>query len=858
MSTCSSNWSNSQGSHTKGDLLQIQEMKLQNEHLQARIEQLQNSLDTTNSQLRQALETASTVNPLHEENIALKLQLREATDNYTKTKNSFICQLAELNQKLDDEKSKNAKAVEEQAKEITKLKNYSNKTQKERDLVTDELITYKEQLADATTKVQKLVKHKAKARSMIDMLSNKIDQLESVTNELSTENDKLTAAKRSLETENAQLKDQIENLKQSDKHNTDTLHYAQTENKNLCSAIESLQEQFEIQKDDFTSIAEERDSLLQIIKKLHSAICYYENELDSLKQQNALLQDKSKKAAVKPQLFSDQFDITQITFPFDDDLKKQINTIIGFDHFQPMQKLQLIINEITKSLNNLQQKAKESTQNAETFENDNKILKENYNKSNILLSTLAREWKNLECNEEKIDAIEFCENDKNFLEFLAEEIPKIKELPEDAQNLLAEESANLRHEILENLSKKDKVYANLVSVVFLDNQRLRKQLEKVLASCNKKEQLMQTLESVGVEDVYDLPEIIKELQSQIDHLKDTRRELHVALVEARNALKERVTNDEQMQNQLNENKQKLSELYAENQRLKCEFERLHNNTSITMPIIPQTPTTKPVQIEPKYVKEENDDDELKLTLKNLHDTIKSKTEEIEKLKKTLKELTEEANLAKDDFKRHLKRKENEIQNLEMCLQKVTENLQKSKKKLKIEKQKIYNEHQNEVNQIVMNFEKAKQELNQSLTENKEKVEKLSSANSKIQNDLQAKQDESKSLKDENNSLITKVQNLENKLQLMNDQIAKEQKQNQANTTVKLLNQENLHQKETKELRMKYESEKKRMMDFITSHLGSLYGIIDFDYDENSISQLFIKIQNDLNKLKYFQDQATKL
>ncbi|EAX89180.1 TKL family protein kinase [Trichomonas vaginalis G3] len=86
----------SQGSQTNGDLLQIEEMKKQIECLQARMEELQDNLDSTNSRLRQAIDSKTSVIKIQEEIANIQSQLRETTDNLIKTQNNLNSAMTRL------------------------------------------------------------------------------------------------------------------------------------------------------------------------------------------------------------------------------------------------------------------------------------------------------------------------------------------------------------------------------------------------------------------------------------------------------------------------------------------------------------------------------------------------------------------------------------------------------------------------------------------------------------------------------------------------------------------------------------------------------------------------------------------
>ena len=116
----------------------------------------------------------------------------------------------------------------------------------------------------------------------------------------------------------------------------------------------------------------------------------------------------------------------------------------------------------------------------------------------------------------------------------------------------------------------------------------------------------------------------------------------------------------------------------------------------------------------------------------------------------------------------------------------------------------------------------------------------------------------KELSESNIALSKTLKDLQVRVNHIQEQYIIEQKNAQSALTSKILIMESKHQKEIKELKNNFAVEKQKTVDFFLKRIGDLYGITGLDYDEQSLIQLFAKLQSDLSKLKYFQDQAIKL
>ena len=126
-------WSVSSGSHTTGDLRQIQEMKTQNMQLQTLVAQLQGSLDSTNNQLRTALSTATTATQLQDEVNRLKQKLKETEESSSKKQKHLTQQIIEMTRRNEEEKAALQQVNENQTRDIQKISQSYREVKKDRD-----------------------------------------------------------------------------------------------------------------------------------------------------------------------------------------------------------------------------------------------------------------------------------------------------------------------------------------------------------------------------------------------------------------------------------------------------------------------------------------------------------------------------------------------------------------------------------------------------------------------------------------------------------------------------------------------------------------------------------------------------
>lgn len=876
-------------------------MKLQNEQLRQIIHQLQTNLDTTNDQLAQALETASTVNGLHDEITNLKLQLQKATENGDRTRSTLKSQIIDLTNRAEEERIRLNSQIEKQSKELARAKKSAADNGKERDLLAEELSNVKNELKICLEKNNKLTKIQAKGKDKIQKLNEQLDQLAQKYADLNTAQEQLALENKGQSEKIAALEEEIQKQKSQNASLTDSLKAKSDECTDLHAAIDHLQEQYNVQKDDFEQLSDEREKLFTLVQKLNNATAEYEQEIESLKADNSALAAKAKKAtALTARLFEDNFDIKAIKYPFDEELTERINKILAFDHFQSTQKIQLIINECAKDLNKLREDNEAlEADNAEKL-NDSEEIRSKFTETYNLLLSIMREWKNLECNEQKIDAIAFCTADEGFLKFLAEEGFKLENLNECLKFLgplfvpqelfePGEECFERRKALVDKIAEEDKDLATLIAALFLINERLKKQIDVLVDSADQKESINNSLKQLGIENISTAPELFDALQKKLQHLKDTRREIHMALVAARNELNSKTQQEEQYKKQIEDLKSQITNLKNENENLKNSVElyqdRILKDEQDKIDRIKKTvPTTtekktNPIKLDtsssasasvieaPKTpsvasIASRDSSDEVCQAVKSMQKALQEKVAENEQLRTELAQLKENSQAEIEEMHKKHEKAElvlyNQVHELQDALDATSKKLSQTRKKAKSVVNEMKAQHESDLQCAMKSLNDNQAESAAKINELQEKAEKACVLTKQFQETIGQLDAKIRELDEENISLRRNVTAAENKSQLMQEKFAKEQKSAAAAANVKMLNIETQHQKELKELKQKVEQEKQRAIDFFTSHLGALYGIVDLDFDENSLTRLFSRIQADLNKLKFFQEQATKL
>jgi DNA repair exonuclease SbcCD ATPase subunit len=579
---------------------------------------------------------------------------------------------------------------------------------------------------------------------------------------------------------------------------------------------------------------------------------------------------------------SEKLEAESFTYPFTGEIKAKIDKILTFDQFQSTQKLQLILNEISKYIAAINEEKSTLVTTDQESREQTKNVCAMLEKSQHLLNSVLRELKNLEITETKLNTFAFCEADQSFLDFMADQCLKLDNLPEAAQflgplfvpaEMFSDENFQKRKEIIDRIAQTDKGLSCIMSALFLINTRLKKQVTVLTEGQGRKAALLQSL---GADDFEKVCGVIEELQGRIRHLTETRKEIHAALVAARDSLQGRDKAESELARQLQAAKQRLEEATKENAQLKSLKKLSHKpaeENSITVPPSPKAPQSQaqsqgqtPPQLQshshsqllipqspppPTQISIPADSNEWRHTIKALQRSLQEKKLEVEALRKTVERQKQELCGHSQEFMKREQELAGHIGQLQEDADCARQRCERSRRKAKRFIGELREKHAAELQRVERDGEGI---AARSVAEAKQKME---AANALLQEAAAQGEKKNRELAEENGKLHRVIHELEVRVNGIQEQFGKDQKSIQSLAAMKLLTADTQHQREMKELRMKLEKEKTSAIEFFTRNLGGLFGFMELDFDEGALQMLFKRLQDDLTKLRYFQEQAIK-
>ncbi|EAX95408.1 hypothetical protein TVAG_461810 [Trichomonas vaginalis G3] len=856
-SSMSSGWSASSGSHTKGDLLQIQQMKLQNQHLMQLNAQLQANIDNLNKQLAQALTTAAKVDPLHQQNCELKSQIRELTAKSEKQAKALEKEIESLNTKIDTEREK--------AEVFSNATNSSMKknTEERQNLVSEvarltaELKSTQDQLHTITDRANKLTKQRAKLDQKNKELTTTIGAANDKLAETCQANEEFDTRLKEALAEIDQLNEELANMTAHASDSDQQLALANAKNQNLEETLQTIQEQLQLKTDELTQVSDERNQLYEDNQKLNGQVSNSEEQIQQLTAEKETLTQKVKKlSALTPASFGDVVNFNELALPFNDEIVERIKKIFSYDHFQPTHKVQLLINELSKDLTSFESKTQNATQEQEKLDGEYKKLEARAQKLEELLSSLLTQWKNLEFTQEKINTAAFAIEDKAFLDLIGSNgancdcINKCAELlgPMFGQfDLFSEDAVERRQQIVNEVCQSDKELGSLLAAIFLINTRLQEQIHSAQEALVHKNEFMKHLEACGVNEIGEITAAFDDLIEKIEHLKMTRKEIHKSLRDARNEINEKNQQQEQLKAELNTANTELQTLQAENAQLKSDLNKL---------TVEQTKHEQESEVAKKNVEElEN----LKKKNKQLQEAITEANEENLTLKKAIDDINcnHQQHVVEEKKAESESRTNEALAAKDQEIKQLQQKLEKTKKKARTMIKDMKTQHESEMNAMATELENQKAALTESLQEMTDKAHKAKSESKKVMDQSAENEKKAKALEIEKVKLQKTIKDLESKINNILEQTTKQQATDKKNYQAQLLVAKQDSQKEVNDIKNKLTKEKKEFVDHVKRCLGSIYGISDFSIDDDSIDQLFERARKDVEKLKFFQAEATK-
>lgn len=859
----SSRWSKSSGSHTKGDMYQVHQMKHQIDSLMQLNTQLSSNLDSVNTQLRQALVNASKVDGLHDEIHTLNQKIYEMNADSKKAKAKYVEEIDDLQTQLFDLKRKYTSEVESLTKAVSKATQEKTELLAQVDVLASELSDAQSQLKASSDRVSHLTRARSKLnqqnKELNSELVTKIKEIEDAANA----NDEFDIVNKDLTKQCECFKKEIEKYKLQNCELASKLTHLESRAHSAEETLEQIQEQYRRQSRDFTDLNEERNRLREEVADFSGKVNTLSSQLEASQNENKHLVAKVKKlSALSPCHFGDVLDVKALSIPFEDGVREKVCTILNYEHFQPTQKVQLCLNELAKEFSAI-------SSHASTLSEANIEIRKNYedithkfHKIEEILSSLLSQWKNFEFTYEQISNIAFCTDDEKFLELIGRDGVNCKALVDSANllgslfvpvDLFSEEAEERRKEIIKRVAIEDKELAALISAMFLITTRLQKQVKELIAGATTKDDIVKALQGVDCDDIKSVPTYFQELLNQIAHLKDTRKDIHKSLRAARDEIAKKDKERLELRDQLKSLQEQIATLVEDNANLNTELKLAQNEI-----IIKQTEVTQAVAN-----LTDNEIVELKRKNKALQKTVMDLTEENATIKRELEEIKTSAVAQTETAVKTVQHKEAEygavLRAKEDELKQLKDKLEKTKKKARTMIKDLKTQHEEEMVHVTSELDTQKATFAESLEAMKNKCHKSKDVTKQLSESLAESEQRNQDLTAENVRLSKELKETKTLLSSFEEKCNRFQQDAKADLATQLLSQENKYQRENAELKARLISEKQQFADHIKAKLGSLYGLTsDFDLDDSSLDQLFYRLDSDLKKLRFFQQEATRV
>lgn len=855
-----SHWSKSSGSHTEGDIAQVRHMKDQIQTLMKLNTQLTTKLDSVNSELRQALVTAAKVNPLHDEIIQLNNKLLETKSKHKKVQQELYHQVNELTEQLNTTQQKYYSDIQNYNHTVLNSTQENTMLRKQIEILQEENQQLKSEVKQLASVNHKLVKQRSK-------LSNKLKDFESQLNAQDMELDDVYEANEMYDSSNKSLSKKIEYLKgelnQIILINTELEMKLNDEHARYKSAqdqLDQIRPQAENQKLELYKLTEERKRLMDDNQNYTVKLSQTEQELAVAKDSNEKLREKIKKLPLlNPTHFADTIDLNNLNLPFEDDVSVKLREVLDYKHFQPIQKVQLLINELSKELTSKVNSLKQVTQDYNQINTQYKELNYRCRRVEELLVSLTTVWKNFEFIEKEIDATAFAHADRKFLSLISREgthglkLIESYDLINGSQpqpfDIFADYASERRQQILNYIADNNKEVSELVSVLFLVNTRLKKEVDTLLKASAKKKDINKTLSKTGISDLSLLPSHLENLNRVVNDLKRTKKELNHRIQEDETKIKKLEKSESTYRELIKNQENSISKLNEEIDSLKHQI-KLQNDEIYSK----KEELNKYIVTKQNLSEQEQKNEVIRQALDEIN-------EENSKLRNALAMLHVDVSEAKENNIMMLQSKQQEMNNIisskEMQVKSLCNKLAKTKKKARDIVNNLKHKHETEINALMSEIENQKFQFTEQLEDIKSKNHKNKAKSKYLTNNLSDTEQKNALLLAEKNELQKQLKEADTKICVLQDKILYNNQENEAKLASKIYSIENKYKNENIQIKKQLMKEKNDFVDYIKSKLGMLYGIGDLEIDDNSIDMVFSRLESDLSKLRYFQTEASK-
>ena len=703
--------------------------------------------------------------------------------------------------------------IRQATKSVAELR--QRNTEMEQDLLELEARNKELEMAciDAEKRGKKMKKKLKKAEVAVSSLNQQIAQVNSERGQLDLTLQTATEDAKTLKIERDAVRlkfdqrgEQIEALNVAQQHAT--------------ASLDKLQIQMEKQQQEIGTLIEERGVLASTVQKLHSLLCVSESRLQDLEAENGEL----KKRKMRPKFQLNDVEIENLKIPFEGQLKAKVAQVLRMAQYQPVQRFQIVLNEIQSELAGLEKQAtvvEAPCEKCKEMEAEVKRLRE-------MLTVVVRGLGNLVVREKDLGGYAFCDSDKGFLSYMAEHCLDFEPASQgEFVPLDVLSGTDGRRVFLEKLRDSNHELYMLFNVLFYINTRLNDQCQQMRGGLLQKQKIEQWIDDIGVKTIDDIPMLVGKLIRGINRLK--KQDKHKAS-DLENAQQEK----ESLEGQIVQLKNEVMLLKNENDALKTDLQINSNDHYLQV----RDKTESSTSYHGGRVGE-------------LEALLESKTSEIEAMKSTAATLQQQLNslmlkyqtwmLTETQLKAKNKELVEERQAFEQrsCL--AIQKLRKKNKKLASKMNEIQTRERENMARQQSLFEASIAGLNQ-------KLEQLRELSKQLSDSLAASEVKNQELSTANSELKIRQDEYAVRVEQLNQKLISQQRRASDMATAAMIEAENRMKNEFDSTRKRLIEQSDAIKKAFMMTIGGFYRMEDSDFSDDLFERLLFRVKSDLARL----------
>ena len=856
---------NEEKSSAASDKLVTAESNADKEHLAEVNRQLQQTVDTLRGQLRDAMEAANAINGMNDTISQLRNELndeREKERQLNKEIKRLEDESEECHQKYSQDVAALSQQIEQANQKAATEAEKSNKLKKEKKELKAELDEKSSGLENLAIELKDAKTSKKKLRAKFIEAAEKVQEYEKENSQLRAKIQDSENVANTLTQDIEALKVQLSTVESAKQECEATISQLKRDVEKKVGIITTFEEQFESQRNEMEETTTERQNILLLVQKMHSALAAAEIKVEALKKENSDLKTKLTKAGRKTNICTGG-DFTSLSIPFEGEIGQKADLYMKMPQYQPVQRLQLVLNEAAKHMKETEDALALKEEQCANLQNQLDQAVSGQTPYCQILDTLLKELKDISVKEAQINNANLCRVDTDFIEYMAQKSAELEPLIRDEllkdprfipSDFFTTADVNKKIEYIKEIIKCSDVSYTIFTAQFLTNQLLINQLNALMGPLGKMEEISR-LDVVGG-DFNDIPNLLKSLQDKINRLKKTRTQLHALLK------KEKETSNNLAKSE-NDLKTQCAQLQMTNESLQSEVDVLKVKYQVASNELLLKSNAENLNEFANHLRDNLDEQqqEAKQRTDRLEAELEQKTKEcselselIKKLQITLQEST------KKQSKRYQKTEDalkTQIAEMQQQIEVLEKQITQKKKLAKRNERSLREQYDASIQEVSQHYEESKASLLKTIEDLKQKAAEAREMTKKLQQNCTESEDKNAKLTNENADLIAEKKNLNAQLMSIKQQIQKDKQHLQVQLAAQQMACESKVQTATQEVKAQEEKHVKDLLDIVGNSLGQWYGVDD-DFTEEMLKQVVSHAREDLERLQYFQKEATKL